>query len=132
MTMNIQNLEPPAQDPTDVTNIFLRQDYAYPPPSAWTNGARFPSIPNARALTLVAAVVVTAVGTAPVATTSPRPPAGFALVLPSEATPSAVESRSEHYRRLRAAIVASGLPMLDDRELREEIESRTGDRLRTD
>jgi hypothetical protein len=38
------------------------------------------------------------------------------------------ESAAERYRRLRGEIAASGLPMLDDNELRKEIESRKGDR----
>lgn len=38
------------------------------------------------------------------------------------------ETTSERYRRLRDEIVASGLPLLSDDELRKEIESRKGDR----
>ena len=38
------------------------------------------------------------------------------------------ETAGERYRRLRDEIVASGLPLLDDEELREEIESRKRDR----
>ena len=38
------------------------------------------------------------------------------------------ETARERYRRLRDEIVASGLPLLDDEELRNEIESRKGDR----
>jgi len=38
------------------------------------------------------------------------------------------ESAGDRYRRLRNEIAASGLPMLDDEELRKEIESRKGDR----
>jgi hypothetical protein len=38
------------------------------------------------------------------------------------------EAAGERYRRLRDEIVASGLPLLDDEELRKEIESRKGDR----
>lgn len=38
------------------------------------------------------------------------------------------ETAAERYRRLRGEIVASGLPLLGDDELRREIESRKGDR----
>jgi len=38
------------------------------------------------------------------------------------------ETAAERYRRLREEIVASGLPQLDDEELRKEIASRRGDR----
>jgi len=38
------------------------------------------------------------------------------------------ETAGERYRRLRSEIVASGLPLLGDEELRKEIESRKGDR----
>jgi hypothetical protein len=38
------------------------------------------------------------------------------------------ETAGDRYRRLRTAIVASGLPLLDDDEIREEIQSRKDDR----
>jgi hypothetical protein len=38
------------------------------------------------------------------------------------------ESAGDRYRRLRAEIVASGVPLLDDDAIREEIESRKSDR----
>ena len=38
------------------------------------------------------------------------------------------ETARERYRRLRDEIVASGLSLLGDEELRKEIESRKGDR----
>lgn len=38
------------------------------------------------------------------------------------------ETAGERYRRLRDEIVASGLPLLGDEELRKEIESRKDDR----
>ena len=38
------------------------------------------------------------------------------------------ETARERYRRLRDEIVASVLPLLDDEELRNEIESRKGNR----
>jgi hypothetical protein len=37
------------------------------------------------------------------------------------------ESAGDRHRRLRTEIVASGLPLLDDDEIREEIESRKSD-----
>jgi hypothetical protein len=42
--------------------------------------------------------------------------------------PEETESAAEYYRRFRSEIATSGLPMLDDDELRKEIESRKGDR----
>ena len=38
-----------------------------------------------------------------------------------------IENADERYRRLKDDIVASGLPMLDDEQLRKEIASRRGD-----
>ena len=40
----------------------------------------------------------------------------------------AKETANERYRRIRNEIVASGLPLLSDDEIRTEIESRKGDR----
>jgi len=40
----------------------------------------------------------------------------------------ASESAGDRYRRLRTEIVASGVPLLDDDAIREEIESRKSDR----
>ncbi|HEV2722592.1 MAG TPA: hypothetical protein VG323_21395 [Thermoanaerobaculia bacterium] len=45
----------------------------------------------------------------------------------SSITDSKAETANERYRRLRAEIVGSGLPLLGDEELRKEIESRKGD-----
>ena len=38
------------------------------------------------------------------------------------------ENAGERYRRLRNEIAASGVPLLNDEELRKEIASRRGDR----
>ena len=38
-----------------------------------------------------------------------------------------IENAGERYRRLREELVASGVPLLDDEELRKEIAARRGD-----
>lgn len=52
----------------------------------------------------------------------------FTLTFPQLAASLKIETREEHYRKLRRDIVASGAPLLGDDELRAEIESRKGDR----
>ena len=42
--------------------------------------------------------------------------------------PMPPEVAAERYSQLKSAIVASGVPLLDDDELREELRSRRGDR----
>jgi hypothetical protein len=104
------------------TNVFLLdQNFAYPVPSAKSSGVSFP--PNVTRFVMVTTVAV--FGTCPTLTTM-EPLQNVAFVFPalSHATPT--ETTLERYEKRRKEIVASGIPLLSDEELREEIRDRKG------
>lgn len=87
-------------------------------------------MPSHAFIKAIAAVVVTTLGTmSPFARASDAEPfQNVRLVLPSESAPPAEETATERVARLRSGIAASGVPFLDDEQLREEIQSRRSDR----
>jgi hypothetical protein len=118
-------------------NVFLKGEHAYPQPSAPADGATFPAIPDGNHIArwkqiTVATVVVSALGTSSVLRNIPNPRAlplvGFALELPSTVQHAPPEIAAERYNQLRREIIAAGIPLLGDNELREEIASRRGER----
>jgi hypothetical protein len=130
MTITIDRLDSSPHGGVNVGNLFFRGENAGPQPSARTSGALFQAMPNARLITLVTTVVVSALGT-----TSARgvpdltPLKNITIVLTGIPMATCTEETArERYERLRRAIAESGIPMLGDKELLEEIASRKGNR----
>lgn len=89
-------------------------------PTALVDGASFPAIPTMGGF--LAVTSMTAVGTT---SCQCLPPAMKNLDLALPAKPGAAAS-ARRYARLREEIVAAGIPLLDDEELRAEIRDRKG------
>jgi hypothetical protein len=116
--MNLADNQPPAID------VFLSPEHQYREPSASADGVSFPALPK---FAFIIATSIVALGTA-----SPGSEAidvtkfqGLKIVLPS-ASQAKATTTAERYARLKQEIVAAGIPLLNDEELREEIRSRKG------
>ena len=103
------------------TKVFLRPENSYPEPLAGCDGVSFPPVPKR----FLIATIVMASGTSPME--SQRPLNGLRLVV---ARGESQDSAARRYRQRRDEIVTSGVPMLDDEELRKEIQERKGIRER--
>ena len=118
---NLADHQPPAID------VFLSPEHQYRQPTASADGVSFPAVPRVKPLIVAATATIIFLGTA-----SPRSEAidvrkfhGFKIVLPS-ASQAKATTTAERYARLKQEIVAAGIPLLNDAELREEIRSREG------
>ncbi|OFW39796.1 MAG: hypothetical protein A3J28_09090 [Acidobacteria bacterium RIFCSPLOWO2_12_FULL_60_22] len=110
--------EPPADDG------FLSPEHQYREPTASADGVSFPPIPK---VAFIIAATIIAFGTA-----SPGSEAidlkrfeDLRIVLPATSQANAATA-AERYAQLKQEIVAAGVPLLNDEELREEIRSRKG------
>jgi hypothetical protein len=129
MAITIERIVTPEFAATNMRNVFLRGENSYTPPAAGFNGASFPALPTLKHITLATTVFISALGTASAADAmTPTPLTDIRFILPASIAVAASETAAERYRRLRSEIVAAGIPLLGDEELREEIESRRGDR----
>lgn len=107
-------------------NLFLvDQNAAYPEPSAKSGGVSFPSIAHFKRFVMATSVV--ALGTSPTSTTTMTPLRGVTFVFPATPDVMPTETTAERYERRRKEIVASGIPLLGDDEIRAEIKDRRGD-----
>ena len=117
---------------TQITAALITPEHQLPEPSARVEGVSFPAIPMLkRALT----TSVVAVGTITVGQPQPINIADLrdfrvnTVIAPSDA---GSPNLAEHYARLKQEIVASGVPLLNDEELRREIRERKGIKTETD
>jgi len=122
MEIQVQNLsfDPIRDEDFPVDPAECRYDQ----PSASTDGVSFRAIPR---LKRVATTTVMVLGTASIGCQPPdlRAFDHSALVLPST-LPDEMTTLAERYAKLREGIAASGIAMLDDERLREEIRDRRG------
>lgn len=105
-------------------NLFVKPEHNYMEATAGCGGVSFPSSASVKRFVVTASVV--AIGTSPiVARSTVKPLQNVRLSLPIDGrrTPADI---GEHYKRLRTEIVAAGIPLLSDEELREEIRDRKG------
>ena len=110
------------------SNPFISAENQYREPSARVDSVSFST--NALPVQRFIATGIVALGTVSITTHAPLPPnfQGYRIVLPQ--TPSVNgASSSLRYEQLRREIVASGLPLLSDEELRQEIQDRRGIRV---
>jgi len=91
-------------------DMRFSSEYKYPQPSAGTDGASFPAIPSAGVFAIPSTI-------GPFGTSSfPGSPESHRTSAPP----------TERYAQLKRDIVASGVPLLDDEELRDEIRDPKG------
>lgn len=123
MTIRLDRIVPP-EPGIEIENVFLTGEHAaYPRPAADVGGVSLPSMPTLRHIALVTTVMFTALGTASPAEANPVTFQDLRFNFPA----APMETTADHYDRLRREIVAAGIPLLGDDELRAEIEARRGD-----
>lgn len=106
-------------------DVFVRQEHQYPEPTAGADGVTFPPIPTLKWLAGTTSII--AIGTASL-TTQPIDTnkfQGLTIVLPATSQ-TRTATAAERYAHLKQEIVASGVPLLNDEELRAEIRERKG------
>ncbi len=109
-----------------VIDAFISTEHQYPEPTAAADGVSFPALPTLKRFVITTTVI--ALGTTSLTNTQRVDLdqfQGLGLVFPSgpEAKPLAA---AERFAQLRREIVAAGIPLLNDDELREEIRERKG------
>ena len=119
-------------DNQEPINPFISAQNQYRQPSARVDGVSFSTnSPPVRRFVIATSII--ALGTASITGHSVPPAAfeGHRIVLPE--TPSAsVAPVSARYDQLRQDIIASGVPLLSDEELRQEIQDRKGVRVESE
>ena len=116
---NLADHQPPAID------AFLSPEHQYREPTASADGVSFPAVPKVP--WFIVATTIIAFGTAPLGREAIDPGKfqNLKIVLPATSQVKA-STAAERYARLKQEIVAAGVPLLNDEELREEIRSRKG------
>jgi hypothetical protein len=119
---NLAEKQPPAID------LSFSPERRFRDPTAGADGVSFPAVPTLTRL--VVATTIIALGTSSLGSESidEKKFQNRKIVFPS-ATQVKAATTGERYARLKQEIVAAGIPLLTDEELREEIRSRKGVKL---
>ena len=124
MTIHLEITKLTDNGPT--MNLIVSSQHQYRVPSASADGVSF-SMNSPQMRQFVMATGIIALGTAPITGSDGRPAIfeGHRLAVSSKA----LVPLSARYEMLRQDIVASGVPLLNDEELRQEISERKGIRV---
>ena len=94
--------------------------------AAGCGGVTLPSIPTVKEFVVSVSVIALGTSALPTDTNDLNPMQNVTLVLPASVDRASSEATAERYQALRGEIVAAGIPLLSDDELREEIRERKG------
>ncbi len=112
------------QDPL-TAGAFLFPEHQYPEPSAGTDGVSYPTIPTLKSFVLTTSIIAlgtVSLGSPPI---DAKQVQDLQLVFPPPLH-TKMATAAERYAQLKQEIVASGVPVLNDEELRAEIRERKG------
>lgn len=109
-------------------NVFLQGEHHLADPSAASGGVSFPATPSLRRFAITTTVVALGTVSAVPDMKGSQPLQNVTLVLPTESSSMPTETTAAKFRKLKDEIVASGIPLLSDEDLREEIRDRKGAR----
>ena len=106
-------------------DVFLSPEHQYREPTASADGVSFPAVPKVPRFFVATTII--ALGTAFLGSEGIdlKKFEDLKIVLPV-ASQATAATAAERYARLKQEIVAAGVPLLNDEELREEIRSRKG------